>query len=416
MRNRSDNDLTGRGPLFGLHGVTRRVMLGGSALAVLLHPARSLAQLLNPSVLRPGAPRVSSPLVSHSPSYAQGMAQSVLTALVSLVSAYAGTANKITSLTQDERKLRDEVSARTQSKKDELEEYRQGLFCSGCNQTRSQILSKGEQFPHPGQSIIQPTPQQIADKERQLQNAIDKAASALDKALDDRKSQDGNLTRLQKEIFEGGMLWRSAVTFEEAIVKQREVDAELNYQADRTPITQRVKELLSIEKTERDPQKRAQLTNEVVLLSARLNMLEQKRNTVRRGTELAIATADRRARNDGDRFRSALATETARITDSAHAGFLKVQSNLLTKSGVQWNTGGGRETGGRFFHMGDYGEATVTSLHPRVQRFLNDAGKPYRNGPQAYNPSAREELDQLRELATKLRASPAGGADADQTH
>jgi hypothetical protein len=71
-----------------------------------------------------------------------------------------------------------------------LQEMAEGLFCSGCNRTRSDILSKGEQFPHPGQKIIKATQAQINAKaaefdrrEAQLRNQLKSLADRRKKAI-----------------------------------------------------------------------------------------------------------------------------------------------------------------------------------------------------------------------------------------
>lgn len=106
-----------------------------------------------------------------------------------------------------------EVETLKRRKESLLEEYRSGLFCSGCGQTRSQILAKGEKFPHSGQTIIRPTAEQIAAKERELQAPIDSAQRRLD---DTRKSLDEQRKRGEaglEQIRLGGRLWRTASSY-----------------------------------------------------------------------------------------------------------------------------------------------------------------------------------------------------------
>lgn len=49
-------------------------------------------------------------------------------------------------------------------------EYEQGLFCSGCGLTRSQIHAKGERFPHQGQHVVAATQQQLNELEQKFKN------------------------------------------------------------------------------------------------------------------------------------------------------------------------------------------------------------------------------------------------------
>lgn len=54
----------------------------------------------------------------------------------------------------------------------ELEEMRNGLFCSGCNRTKSDIVSHGETFPHSGQHVVAATPEQLRAKEEEYESKI----------------------------------------------------------------------------------------------------------------------------------------------------------------------------------------------------------------------------------------------------
>ena len=48
----------------------------------------------------------------------------------------------------------------------ELRDLREGLYCGGCGRTKTDLLSHGEQFPHPGQQALQraATPDELAKK------------------------------------------------------------------------------------------------------------------------------------------------------------------------------------------------------------------------------------------------------------
>jgi hypothetical protein len=93
-----------------------------------------------------------------------------------------------------------------------LAEYRNGMFCSGCNQTRSQILAKGESFPHPGQQVIRPTPQQIQSKEQDLARPVADLSARLDTA---RLELAAARTRAQyglEQLVFGLSFWRCALS------------------------------------------------------------------------------------------------------------------------------------------------------------------------------------------------------------
>lgn len=75
-----------------------------------------------------------------------------------------------------------------------LAEMKKGLFCSGCGQTRSQILAKGEQFPHPGQHIVAASKEQLRQKTNELNGQLDQLNGEQRRleALREKKVQEFN--------------------------------------------------------------------------------------------------------------------------------------------------------------------------------------------------------------------------------
>jgi hypothetical protein len=51
-----------------------------------------------------------------------------------------------------------------------LEDLRNGAFCTGCGRTRSELLARGESFPHPGQQSRPATPEELAKAEQDFDN------------------------------------------------------------------------------------------------------------------------------------------------------------------------------------------------------------------------------------------------------
>lgn len=160
---------------------------------------------------------------------AAGMAERITRTLDSLTST-AATASRTKDTVQAElAKLADEIAAFVARKERLLEEYRNGLFCSGCNKTKSEILAKGETFPHPGQSIIRPTPAQIAAKERELQEPIDRAQSAEARGKKTFKDASDRQDLAFAQIRAGVALWRTSISYWRGSVHRgmREHDGEL---------------------------------------------------------------------------------------------------------------------------------------------------------------------------------------------
>jgi hypothetical protein len=109
------------------------------------------------------------------------------------------------------RKITAEKARLDAGKQQYMNEIRRGEYCSGCNQTRSQILAKGETFPHSGQHILQPTQDDIDAKEREYDARIVAAADELLRL-------QGQVNKLSQErasaleAVEGGMRgWLDAI-------------------------------------------------------------------------------------------------------------------------------------------------------------------------------------------------------------
>ena len=144
---------------------------------------------------------------------AMGMSSSVTASLDSLTREMARILDSIGQLERKASSLSGEISTLKERRQSLLEEYRNGLFCSGCSQTKSQILAKGEKFPHPGQKIIQPTSEQIKAKDRELQSPIDDAARRLGQVEKDlKKNEDQSLVGLE-QVRLGVLFWRTASSY-----------------------------------------------------------------------------------------------------------------------------------------------------------------------------------------------------------
>ena len=141
------------------------------------------------------------------------MSSSVTASLDSLTREVARMLDSIEQLQRKASSLSGEIAKLRDRRQSMLEEYRNGLFCSGCSQTKSQILAKGEKFPHPGQKIIQPTPEQIEAKDRELQSPIDDAVRRLGAVEKDlKKNQDQSVTGLE-QVRLGVLFWRTASSY-----------------------------------------------------------------------------------------------------------------------------------------------------------------------------------------------------------
>jgi len=85
-------------------------------------------------------------------------------------------------LAELDRKIGEQQSQLRQAMGDKItgmEEMRSGFFCSGCGRTRTEILAMGDQFPHPGQHVVNATPEQLEEKEKEFDQKIAEAKAAL---------------------------------------------------------------------------------------------------------------------------------------------------------------------------------------------------------------------------------------------
>ncbi|MDO8370022.1 MAG: hypothetical protein Q7S71_04875 [Candidatus Nitrotoga sp.] len=170
----------------------------------------------------------------RAPSYARGMAESVTSSLDSLTHAAADLVDEVIKLDNDAHDLANKLQTLQEEMDRKMGEYRSGLFCSGCNQTKSEILAKRETFPHPGQTIIRPTQAQIDAKERELQAPIDKTDHELRANRTRRAKAVNEREEAFLQIGYGLNLWRTSITFEDALIWLDEKDSVAAYKVVRS--------------------------------------------------------------------------------------------------------------------------------------------------------------------------------------
>ena len=181
----------------------------------------------SPSRTAHAGPAASGPRMSTGA--ARDMAQSVVASMDSLTRAAAAAADEATKLDKSARDIAGRLKQYEQDKADKLEEYRLGLFCSGCGKTKSEILAVGQTFPHAGQSIIRPTAEQIAAKERELQAPIDRTARELKEIRTRRLKVIGELNEAVLQIDAGQALWQTCISFEKNLIAQADKNGEATF-------------------------------------------------------------------------------------------------------------------------------------------------------------------------------------------
>ncbi len=210
----------------------------------------------------------------QAPSYARGMAASVVSSLDTLTREAADMSDEMIRIDQQAGEFGDKLKILQEEKEHKLGEYRSGLFCSGCNKTKSEILAMGEQFPHQGQAIVRPTPEQVANKERELQLPIDQLEHDLKENQTRRAKALKERNEALAQIGYGLDLWRTSLTFESVLLALDEKDSSATYKAERAKAEDQLAKLRpEISQKEREVGAIPALTAESFRLTDRLDEL-----------------------------------------------------------------------------------------------------------------------------------------------
>jgi predicted Fe-S protein YdhL (DUF1289 family) len=276
--------------------------------------------------------------------------------------------------------LAERLAAALRERDGKIDEVRNGLFCSGCNQTRSEILAKGERFPHPGQSIIRATPEQVVAKERELNVAIDRLRQQLQAARDREREKSTLIDEACDQIQAGcGLLstatyaWRSAIVAREHRAADRlirERDAAFAAAAQASDLGERASALSAVEAA------RAELDSWAAIV-ARLNegfatewnavqaAMSEMHGLVKSRIDLLLL--------EGQRVESTLG-----VTE-IQTKFARGYYHLLKGAGAEVSPGrfGGEGTEGLRFRLGDASPAQRGQVLASVRRFV----EVFRAGP-----------------------------------
>jgi predicted Fe-S protein YdhL (DUF1289 family) len=348
----------------------------------------------------PAAASPSSGRLRLSPAQGRLRAQAVIAALDALTKYLGELLKRLEDEQARQRKLENEVSELKQERYEKLQEYRDGLFCSGCGKTKSEILKLGEQFPHKGQTIIRATPQQIESKERELNRPIED----LRREIAQTEADIARLQRTRDEMldqFEQGVKhWHAGISYEQAALWTLEVDAEAAFQAEKSGLERSVVDLRAAlkGKPEREPEMQG--------LQRQLQQLVQRRRTEHAAYETQITQANNVARS-----------ESSHLNDLID--MRKVRQVINTRvDPVMIGRGAGFNGLGGLFRMGDASPERHGDIVPTVRSFVVDflAAKTVdcdRSvsgafcGTQQVLPAQTTPYEQLKqELRERLRCDP----------
>ena len=259
---------------------------------------------------------------------------------------------------KEEGALHDRLQAEYESY---MREYRVGLFCSGCNQSKSQILAKGEPFPHPTQKIIRPTQNEIDAKDRELSKPVNDALLRMEDAQ--RKESDARDERdyTLEQIGHGANFWKTSFSLEMKCLDLQEQGAVAKYTAERQKATDQLVRLRATVKGAGSAGATSLPSNvqrEIAMWSEMIKDLDAARESENRAYKISLYKAQRSAANEKDLINTYLNRERLREVLS-----LAVDSRMIS-SMAGFNTLGG------LFTMGMYGRKDRDRLNPSVAGFV----------------------------------------------
>jgi prefoldin subunit 5 len=236
------------------------------------------------------------------PSYGRGMAASVVSSFDGFTNAVSRLHAKLKSLNEREKKVLAELALLKAQYAEKMEEYRQGLFCSGCGKTRSEILARGETFPHSGQSIVRPTPAEIAAKERMLQAPIDRLEKELKEIREAKQKTDDEIAEARRQSEAGLRLWRTALSFEVALYWADELDLRAAHAAERKQASNQLARLEADAKKPMDEDARAAMRRDHTMWDGVIRKLDSQRDNELRTFQSNMKNASASAFRERDRL------------------------------------------------------------------------------------------------------------------
>jgi predicted Fe-S protein YdhL (DUF1289 family) len=286
-----------------------------------------------------------------------GMTPSVVAAIDSLTLSLSDLVKKLHQLDAEAARLGSDLSTLRYDMDSKLEEYRQGLFCSGCGKTKSEILAKGETFPHAGQTVIKATPAQIASKQSELQAPIDRAEGELDRNRRTRKKSMDDRNEAISQIDPGLSLWCTGFSADVDQLAAAEIRSAAGWASQRKQAEAQRARLRALLARAGTPDT-ASIKAELATWDDIEKQLDAQRAQAHQHSQDALAQAARGAALQRNRLAEFLARDGVRDVVSAT---VTVRTNLPTSS---------PDTLGLRFRMGRYDAAGHDEILSSVQSFV----------------------------------------------
>lgn len=143
--------------------------------------------------------------------------EKIVAAIETLANRWRAANEQVVSIGKAIESTNQQIAAAEKELEANMNDFKKGLFCSGCMNTRTQILATGSTFPHPNQSVIQKAPSdaELLEQRQKLMKPIDE----LRRQRAIREEELALVYKTQGEIPSqlslGVNLWRTTSTFEE---------------------------------------------------------------------------------------------------------------------------------------------------------------------------------------------------------
>ena len=328
-------------------GAGRKHAAGGDGLLAPPKPTAAPVPLAAPRSNRP------------QPGYARDMAERVVTSLDLLTQKAVELLAEIRRLQAAERKLEEKIQDLETNMAAEMDDYRNGLFCSGCGKTKTYILAHGDTFPHEGQHIIQPTQEQIDAKERELQAPIDQIKAELRASEERRKRLKQELDEAISQIDDGISLWRTSASFEAQLINDHEADSVAAYQAARAKIDDQINQLQTDIYAAKDKTTVTALADDIAMWNGHLAKLEAQRREDRRAAQNRLTRASQQTNE-----------EVGQINGFIMRGTLGQHVSLLSVATTNFARVGGFNSLGGLYRLGDASPERHDEVLPSVRSFV----------------------------------------------
>ena len=289
----------------------------------------------------------------------RSMAVSVVAAIDSLTRALAELVKSVRRLDGEAASLASQITQLRGDMDSKLEEYRQGLFCSGCGHTKSEILAKGESFPHAGQTVIKATDAQIAAKQAEMQAPIDRASRELEGNRKTRKKTMDERDEAISQIDPGLSLWRTGVSADVDQIAMGETRAAAAYASQRKQADAQRGKLRAalLHPTGSDL---ANMRSELVMWDDIARRLDAQRDEGRRRAHDGLTEAGRAAAIERNRLAEFLGRDAVREVVSTTVS-VGLNSPVF-----------GVDALGVKFRMGSFDVARHDEVLPSVRTFVNE--------------------------------------------